>query len=1011
MRESSLDPRTARTIKSPFTSASFDATMLPPAIAARLAPSAADRWTASAEGDAGKLLASAIWNGALLDRGWWTAWITSLGRGFRHDGHLRVEMLPFNAEPRGDPGSRPRRWFADPLTHILALRWIERGASLPASTPGEKCLQAYLDPERRLGDDPATLAASLLRAAEMRWRQRMPGVLVETALGHVRTSTSDEATWRRIETGQPVPADRESTRSQRNDIDWSGSMFAEDRSLHRQMRIVLTTRDPEIIGLTSVRRSNAMTLRRLKAIAIDGSSLSDTAKMLHEWSVAMLAEKLQASTDRVYAPETAYGYLLAMRQHVFQPGLDHRPPKLEVDLRARYLTAFERLGGSAARNRLIDAAQAFHRFVDGRRPEWAMDTQWMNAYRTATIGAVNLICEADYQRARAALPLGRCEHVQYLRIWLMLGYRAGLRAREIRALTVEDVLVFRQKGVEHVELVVRNKPDARTKTRESRRILPLHLLLAIDSDRPSECELTEFLLWFKRAGHRAGRTGHGSLFVDPDRPTERLRESVLTKPLEELLRKVTQDERVSFGTLRHSFVSYLMTTLLLPSDGTCLPTPSGLGDAVSLHRCARVASPLCGAERLGQAAVHAVAELAGHAPVETTLFHYMHLLDWCIGAHVCRSMVQVGMTNGDAARLLGAKPETIRKAVQRAKTAPATAGGDAENYRRPVISRAVRMRGRAGEDAPPSVHMDHLLPVVLRSMQRTVEGLATSAGAASPLQRTASDASTSADRLDWRLVRMVLDLDDRPGGLGIADEPARSPAELARELDLPLRLVVSWLRNRRAMMALAMSRSGFDKGGSQSRRPRPRHLTARAEREAADPVLVMERSRFPRRPSRKEEVEADRIWSCAVSSASSQLQAGIDVFRTRYDAVSNSVVASSWSEARRFHTLLAALKLTDRVRIEHRPARGRSRHEVAELLPASSAPRPWSGTVAFRFVRPAGGAAGRGYGLRFALTMIAIAGMDELAALQRGSRLRYMPPPPPTTIALPTFWHDFPDQS
>lgn len=89
----------------------------------------------------------------------------------------------------------------------------------------------------------------------------------------------------------------------------------------------------------------------------------------------------------------------------------------------------------------------------------------------------------------------------------------------------------------------------------------------------------------------------------------------------------TTDVPLTFHHLRHSFASYLTTTLLLPHDYPAAPIPLALKSVISFERKGRVFGPLLGDQKLGQHALHAVSQIMGHIVNETTVQWYGHLLD------------------------------------------------------------------------------------------------------------------------------------------------------------------------------------------------------------------------------------------------------------------------------------------------------------------------------------------------------------------------------------------------
>ena len=97
---------------------------------------------ASANGRFGQLLACAIWHGAMLAKEWWPRWLEAAQRHMRVEGRLWLDMDPVEPIELFHVGSYTRRWFADPTSQLLLLRWR---TSFP-----EDCDVTAPDPETAL---------------------------------------------------------------------------------------------------------------------------------------------------------------------------------------------------------------------------------------------------------------------------------------------------------------------------------------------------------------------------------------------------------------------------------------------------------------------------------------------------------------------------------------------------------------------------------------------------------------------------------------------------------------------------------------------------------------------------------------------------------------------------------------------------------------------------------------------------------------------------------------------
>lgn len=209
----------------------------------------------------------------------------------------------------------------------------------------------------------------------------------------------------------------------------------------------------------------------------------------------------------------------------------------------------------------------------------------------------NLLRAAEYRIAlkRADPPAGDA---------MILSYRAGFRFGELD--WIGHAQWVKHRGIETIPLD--HTPYARLKTFESRRRIPIGLLL------PSE-ELDRIR----------------RLSADPD-ACQRLR--VLRSDARELIEPLdaATDSRFGFHPLRHSFATNAYAAMLWPDRAD-----TGLArffDPHLLDRRQKLRRHLCGAGSLGATSLYAVAMMMGHTHPWRTLFSYVHHLEVMLAAWV-----------------------------------------------------------------------------------------------------------------------------------------------------------------------------------------------------------------------------------------------------------------------------------------------------------------------------------------------------------------------------------------
>jgi site-specific recombinase XerD len=925
----------------------------------------------------GQLLACAIWHGAMLAPRWWPRWLEAAQRHMSVEGRLWLEMERIDEKELYQVASYPRRWFADPMSQLLLLKWRANfpgdcTAVIPAP---EICLAAYLDPSSMMVQATGRLPhQALLSAAILRWRLRAPGVIVDYARGLSPALSLPPAAWHRLLTDRAVqsapaatkphpPLEPSYTHGSKGKSQDAGRKMVQD--LFKIIKAAARSTDLE--SKAELRTVMYMDLRSLRC----AEGAQSVAQHLLEWSIFMLHQKKLGTANWRFQPRSALGYVGAMRRQILRhDGVVDFASVSRTELESLYIRTLDKISPGSARNTLINALRSFQEYLGNSCARLALPLDRFDVWRSATEVSVGIVSSHDYRRALKKLGVQPKVDTRMLRIMLILGFRTGLRFHEIFGLTIDDFIVPDNiKGNDAFEMTVRRNRERNTKTELSRRILPLHLLLNDECDSGMS-ELGEVRMWVDHRRQEAMLTGRKRIFVNPAWPTVRPSYQTTEKRLDELLRQVSGDDTACFRSLRHSFASYLLATMLLPEDAgpTIIPL-AFTKDIVSVARRERMAGPLLGEGRNGQASVHAVSQLCGHAPVSTTLQSYSHLLDWTLATYVDRLTIQPGLSITDAASLTTLTESALRKLVQRSRSKPTgradRSGPQTGGHRRPNLPpRSERARGFSNSAEPSSVYLDEVLIAATRKISKNASTaghpiVVWSERAARRSQKAFTATSQIAfRRLDWRHVK---------GSLS-AQNMGYDIEGFARRQDYPLAMIEGWI----------LHASGF----RSARRPdgRLRHLASNSPNNG-DMDLD---SGFPRSPaSGRETIVADRIWAIGITLSGRKLRAGLAIFRDFYDGQKNEVRPATLAGSRAFASLLKALSLTvdttyardADVVVRHCPGRGKPKAHGAAVLatlsrPSVSADR-WHGNLAFTLARRAD--EGTGYGLRFALTMLAIA--------------------------------------
>lgn len=587
----------------------------------------------------GQLLASAVLHGALMCESVWQAWSEGLPHHQEEDELLWVEM-----DLRDKRASR-YRWFADPTTRILIIKW----RALPVRSEklsARCCLDKFL---ARLPyeDEIPDRVSSFANWAIMHWRLRLPPLLVDQALCRLPTTALSSKVWLGVLGTNQKPVLQS----------WHGhsatSTFAASLELLKNFNSRGSIESKIFEEAWTLRSKGAITRRKEKnfctrKLTAALPTLSPGRKTLALWAIARLTQQRARPSPKGFAPFTVRQSLYSILEGVYPDTYTNNDFEVTVDgLNAAVQEVIGKLGKQ--KEQLIEAAQNdFARHSKPSKPlrikvseeeeleaflaESAGDPVDPNTSVSAKIISPRLFVEA-VERAR-----DWCSDDQAALI-ITLGFRAGLRFKEIAGLQVHDFII---KDNDIFELHLQPNRHRVLKTFDSRRILPLDVLLTTH-------EQDALRKWLEPRRKRAFEIGKNVYCFGPAESRTPIPDSL--KFIEKILnykKKETVQVRgeYKFAHLRHSFGSYLLATLLLPEKTQSSLMPAALKGVVCWDRRKVVADRLLGKERLGQSALHAVSQIMGHTGIYRTLESYQHLLDFVLVFYVSRQALQPAFPPG-----------------------------------------------------------------------------------------------------------------------------------------------------------------------------------------------------------------------------------------------------------------------------------------------------------------------------------------------------------------------------
>jgi site-specific recombinase XerD len=786
---------------------------------------------ASRDARIGQMLASAIYNGALLDPKWFQPWIEALVSGFRSTERLWLEMAP---PARDDPShtySYPRRWFADPVTELLIRRWQRDFRAEDISGPplmAPTCLSVFCC--AAIGGAGGVGTEDLLERAEYRWRLEMPGVLVSYAKGDGASLSVPSYVWSRIERGRPVkftaiPADPiapkiKKTRSQ--------DLSKEEFNLLQDVLRLKGSKNP----ISDLRKFEEYTRLFQLLMKMNYLALSPRRRDTRNWG-----------QKKPYASSTLREYTAALVKNIFTGDEADIEKMDEDDFDTLYRSRISDVTNADERNRTINAVNMFQAFMEESDESLIIQDRYEDL-KVDTRVSTNIISASDFKRALEKL-CGSDRHTRMLRILLMLAFRTGLRLPELLGLKISD-LGFGKRDVSgspnHTELYLRPNRIRRLKTEHSRRMLPLDVLL-------TSSEIVELDQWYKEHAKEASERHAQLLFASPGGGTGLLRQKITRNAIESVIRDATGDPSMRYEHLRHSFASYLLACLLLPSDDTLLPVPLSLGDdCISLTRRRLILDRIAGAERLGSSALHVVSQLCGHGPVTTTLRWYTHLLDWSVGSYVNRAMSGRLATSKLLGQFSGGrlKSDTMQRYDRKTRSLAANQlrppPENKDLYRVPrLVGPHDGIKGEV-QLAPIFASLVRVLKPVVRTVASTATGLE------APVRRrgeVTTAASTAAVPTSW----MTPWVDIQKSVLALRSQ-SETAEEIAQRLELSSDQVRRWL-------VIADKLAGPRRAGEKQLPFQSKHSGSRSSRITDLEFLAQ----FPRAPEWVRSLDiVDSIW-------------------------------------------------------------------------------------------------------------------------------------------------------
>ncbi|WP_162622647.1 tyrosine-type recombinase/integrase [Salinisphaera orenii] len=723
----------------------------------------------------GQILFSAARYGGLVSRKAIEALTSQL-----HSGGMKIRNhLAFDLQPR----SYVTRWYADPLTATLILRYcwlVDANEVQPNSHPADHGLRAFI---RGLagGTHDLDSISAFLEAASTAWRLNQPAFVYRWSRESATSASWDEYTEMRVRFGRRLKRDVNDKQATPTESHNEPELEAGPQTgvtSQRTNNCDLNRAYHDFYACLHVKRGKSWRGQISSQVADWITQNRDRAGLvpvlMAHWVIAIALQKSAthtaigaASSLRTYVSRIGRDIFIASKTFPDHDCADTQP------WQALYKAVVDAKRGDSARRAAAVECQGFHDFVIR-----TIDVPPLDVGETSGVGLVstgvsvnaNYITPDEAEQAAGWLAQASDKDHRYeiANQALVLAYWSGLRIGELAGLRLKDVqIVWGTEGApKRVELLARTHHQRSLKSDTSRRRVPISCLMP----KPQLHGFIEFVRRREQHCEYLSPTRSAFLFATSGLEDHMPDQDEIRNLVTHVLREVTGDDSIVFHHLRHSAANNWLLALLAQSDTDPLwnlfpQPPEPLLDVANRINRGLMINP-----NRRRGILYAVATLLGHSDPSVTLQSYIHVLPWiCAAATQSTNESEIYL---DLARDAGVDASLLNK------TASAT--------------RSWRSR-RANDDASFQALTDYWLHK-LRS--RMTPAAYKNTVPAEPAGAVKIEPPARALPSPYMLYRIALYAEQH----GLADAPSPSSAPLARlaaRVGEPLWLVSGLLANMR----------------------------------------------------------------------------------------------------------------------------------------------------------------------------------------------------------------------
>jgi integrase len=621
---------------------------------------------------AGQILFSAIVNGALLNK----KWIIELGKSIDLNPKVEGDLIWLEMSKSIVFGEKTHtlynRWYPDPLTALLILRWKKKKFIWPKEINDDYLKQVELLLKRyytsmglQVSQHPSL--TQLIDTTKTNIGLQIPQYLVQYACGRKSSVSLSPHSWARLlknyvnkskasnslNTTKAIPDNK----VLQNKSITLYSEYPEQYKYLKQLR--------EIINQDHKQRtpSRKEITQEIHLFLKNNKRLSPIITAIANWSLNLITHKsvtgnrIKASSLRTYFSYIASNLTLYAEEKNILEFTENE----WISLYDLVLDKNKEIEISAVKAGVL---AVFHLFLEYEYGLIHISIEGAPA-KFSRVNA-NILTPREYVNTQNYLAKDASQSSRLIRIQkilLMLGFRCGLRRGEARQLKLNELQDGQEKGIIGAtlslrpELLIRNNIFGTVKHTSSIRRIPLYPLLTTD-------EINELISWKKkRLLETPNKTiTNELLFCNKGEDLTQLDDKDIFDVIQHAMRATSNDLNLRFHHLRHSFINITFLRLLtnkksdlllqnwcLDTDGSeILPTTH----TQSILRLTKKDSP-------SRKLLYATCLLAGHSDPEKTMHSYLHLLDYILGKEL--SSIPIKLSHVMQANLLGITPKSISK--------------------------------------------------------------------------------------------------------------------------------------------------------------------------------------------------------------------------------------------------------------------------------------------------------------------------------------------------------------